>query len=657
MRYAVALTLALIVALAATPPVAQPISDEIQIRVTATGTANPLSKGNEVWVMHAPGLDTNREYKGWEKRGTEVLVSYGDNRGATLSWTIAPGPSDTLILHKHPYSGIVEISVNGTTETHDLYSPNDEKLTINLAPDSREKWKEVQFNSIFTPLSGRLITLPAPKREGTGGAVTSVGDNAVVLTHDGTIYIVPPTLQPIESSIAPPYNGFDAYAADSKRPPYDSMSHNFANFRYNDIQFVRTQGHVGFAVSYTKYHAEKKCYTTTLSFLHVGSFSTPIDQWKARSEDWVDIFDTKPCLPLKNEWRAIEGHMAGGRIAFDGKDTLYLASGDYAWDGIYGPLSPYANGVPVAQDPSTGYGKVVQLNLETGVARTLARGLRNVQGIGIDRTGQVWTVEHGMRGGDELNRISAGENFGWPFESYGTLYSGMPIPSVRSHGRHENFTKPIYAWLPSIAVSGLDRIENFHDAWDGDLIVATLAGMKLVRLRIEDGRVIFAEDIVIGKRIRDVYQHSSGELILWTDSRELIFLRPNEEKIEYSLLDYVLKDKMDLPPAQRSRVEEALDTCLTCHTLGRSDDARAPSLARVFGSQLGSTNFKGYSRALRESDKRWDEENLRSFIKSPTNFLPGTTMPTPNIQEDTVVDLLISVLQHLARTIEPFPER
>ena len=128
---------------------------------------------------------------------------------------------------------------------------------------------------------------------------------------------------------------------------------------------------------------------------------------------WKILFESNPCLPLKETYRALEGHMAGGRIAFDGQETLYLASGDYHWDGMYAPAA-------LAQDEAADYGKVIAINVFSGNAEQVSRGHRNTQGIAIDNSGSIWVTEQGVRGGDELNLIKKGENYGWPDASLGT---------------------------------------------------------------------------------------------------------------------------------------------------------------------------------------------------------------------------------------------
>ena len=277
---------------------------------------------------------------------------------------------------------------------------------------------DLRFSSVFTPLQGTVVNIPEPERDGNGGGMTSWGNYLVVITHEGKIYFVDQNYKVIQSGIEAPFNGFEDYLAAAAKPPFDKYDHNFTNFRYNDITYFESNNRHGFLVSYTKYDKLNACYTTTISRLYVDETLESNIDYKISSDLWSDIYQTSPCLPLKQEWRAIEGHMAGGRIAFDGDKTLYLSSGDYSWDGMYGPRTipgtDPKNGPAVAQDPNADYGKVIAIDLVTEQARQISRGHRNMQGITIDRNGRVWTVEHGARGGDELNLITEGENYGWP---------------------------------------------------------------------------------------------------------------------------------------------------------------------------------------------------------------------------------------------------
>jgi glucose/arabinose dehydrogenase len=297
-------------------------------------------------------------------------------------------------------------------------------------------------------------------------------------------------------------------------------------------------------------------------------------------------------LPLKQEKRAIEGHMAGGRLAFAPPDTLVLASGDYNLDGVYGPGA-------AAQDPSMDYGKVIEINLGTGAATIVSSGHRNMQGISFDHDGKLWVVEHGMRGGDEINHVVAGENYGWPKETLGTLYNKMPWPSGHSYGRHEQFRSPTFAWLPSVAPSGLTLIDGFHETWDRDLLMSTLRLQSLYRIRIEDERVKFAERIFVGKRIRYVQQHSDGRIVLWTDDHEMIFLTIDEEGFITEFIDDHF-DEAGYSVTARQNIQDALESCMQCHSFDPGDHVNAPSLGRIFNAPIAGLEFavSGYVWAV-----------------------------------------------------------
>jgi len=510
---------------------------------------------------------------------------------------------------------------------------------------------DLNISSIFTSLYGSVVYIPKPDRKGSGGAVTSWGQYIVVMTHEGKIYFVDQNLNHALSNIAAPFNGYEDYVEAATKPPFDEADYAFRRFRYNDIAQFVSHGRRGFLVSYTKYHKEKHCYTNTISRLYIGTSDEEIVSTPIVSNLWTDIYETNPCLPLKRQLNAIEGHMAGGRMVFDGDRTVYLASGDYHWDGLAGPrTAPGTNpetAPAVAQDPATDYGKVLAIDVETGKARQVSRGHRNMQGIALDRAGRVWVVEHGVRGGDELNLVIEGENYGWPLESYGTKYSGKPLRGVVSFGRKEQFRRPKVAWLPSIAVSGLMRIEGFHRAWDGDLLAATLKGKMLVRIHIADGQVIYSEYIDVGNAIRHVHQHSDGRIVLWMSDKRLIVLSPALGNLGWEYVRARLST-MEADEDVVRRVRKTIHACMECHSLDPAENTYAPSLANIFGAPIGSTKYRGYSEALLSDRRIWTREILAEYLSDPQSAIPGTTMAEPGISEKIVLEKTIDILEGLA---------
>lgn len=181
-----------------------------------------------------------------------------------------------------------------------------------------------------------------------------------------------------------------------------------------------------------------------------------------------------------------------------------------------------------AQDLSRDWGKVVRINPDGSipddnpfVGRPNARpeiwsyGHRNPQAAGLHpETGELWIVDHGPRGGDEVNVVRKGLNYGWPVINYGVHYSGQRIPHSR-----EGMEQPLYYWDPSIAPSGM----TFYTAdrapqWSGNLFVGALAGQHLARLILKGEQIVAEEKLLtdLGERIRDVRQGPDGAIYVAT---------------------------------------------------------------------------------------------------------------------------------------------
>ena len=209
----------------------------------------------------------------------------------------------------------------------------------------------------------------------------------------------------------------------------------------------------------------------------------------------------------------------GSRLVFRPDGTLFVTLGDRLTHR------------EAAQDLAVTLGKVVRINGDGSIPRDnpfvgrdgvrteiWSYGHRNVQAAALDASGRLWTVEHGARGGDELNQPQAGRNYGWPIITYGVDYSGARIGVSTSRPGME---QPVYYWDPVIAPSGaVFYTGDRFSAWRGDLLVGSLQPGRLVRLRLAEGRVVLEERYVIepGERIRDVRQGSDGSIYLLTDS-------------------------------------------------------------------------------------------------------------------------------------------
>jgi glucose/arabinose dehydrogenase len=211
-------------------------------------------------------------------------------------------------------------------------------------------------------------------------------------------------------------------------------------------------------------------------------------------------------------------HFAG-RMEFDRQGNLYVAVGDRGEMNRAQDTGDDAGGVHrITTDGQPAPGNPF-LNDSSVNDTFYTFGNRNIQGMTIHpETGEIWSHEHGPRGGDEINIIRAGTNYGWPEITYGIGYSGQPITMDT---KKEGMAQPLHYWDPSIAPSGMAFYTgDLFPQWQGDLFVGALKMRKLVRLEIDNGKVTEEEDLLtdLGERIRDVRMGPDGALWLLTDS-------------------------------------------------------------------------------------------------------------------------------------------
>jgi len=228
------------------------------------------------------------------------------------------------------------------------------------------------------------------------------------------------------------------------------------------------------------------------------------------------------------------GQHFGSRIAWLPDGTLLMSIGD-------GGNPPQRVGNMLARDQAQNLGShngsILRLTLEGKAApgnplagrsgalpEIWSYGHRNIQGLTVDPEGRVWASEHGPRGGDEINRIEGGKNYGWPLQSFGLDYSSRePI------GKHSvpGMVDPVVAWSPSPAPSGLAWYTgSAFPQWRGSLFSGSLAGEDLRRIAFDkDGKAVRQEKLDIGARVRDVRQGPDGQLYVLTDEDKSRLLR------------------------------------------------------------------------------------------------------------------------------------
>ncbi|ATC24518.1 PQQ-dependent sugar dehydrogenase [Caulobacter vibrioides] len=211
----------------------------------------------------------------------------------------------------------------------------------------------------------------------------------------------------------------------------------------------------------------------------------------------------------------------GGRVVFDRAGKLFITTGERA----------YPAGRVQSQNLDGTLGKVVRINADGSIPSDnpfvntagakpdiWSLGHRNIQSATLDAQGRLWTVEHGARGGDELNRPEPGKNYGWPLITYGEEYSGKAISDGAT--QKEGLEQPVYYWDPVIAPSGMALYDGaLFPALKGSLLIGSMREQHVARLVLKDDKVVGEERLFtdIGGRVRDVAVGPDGAIYVLTD--------------------------------------------------------------------------------------------------------------------------------------------
>lgn len=238
--------------------------------------------------------------------------------------------------------------------------------------------------------------------------------------------------------------------------------------------------------------------------------------------DGLQLLDVK--VIWRQEPKTIgRGHF-GGRLVFAADGKLFISSGDRQ------RFEP-------AQDLGSNLGKIVRINADGSIPEDnpfvkkagargdiWALGNRNPLGLAIDPASQqLWEHEMGPKGGDEVNLIERGKNYGWPIVSPGDHYNDASIPR---HSTRPQFVAPLHSWNPSISPSGMAFYTgNVFSAWRGNALLGGMSSEALIRLTVNDGKVTGVERIGMQRRIRDVIQAPDGAVLLLSDGDNADLLR------------------------------------------------------------------------------------------------------------------------------------
>lgn len=329
-------------------------------------------------------------------------------------------------------------------------------------------------------------------------------------------------------------------------------------------------------------------------------------------------------------------HGSGGKILLQ-EDEIYLTVGFPIPDDVVGKKAILDTGLDKtpAQNPTSQLGKVLRINRKTGAVDLFTLGHRNPQGLALTNNGRLLLTEHGPQGGDELNFLSSGGNYGWPIKTFGTRYGTYDYdwPEYANQNIKKRFKEPLFAFVPSIGISPVIQTKSFSSRWKNDILVGALKAQSLFRLHFgENQNIVYSEPIWIGHRVRDIFERDS-KIYLLTDDPFLIEISVDKEKLNKN----TTKDDLYFS-------SEAAKKCIVCHSFGQTTpSSSAPSLQGVVGRKIATDSFIGYSDSFKKSNIVWTKQNLKEFLVAPSKSVPGTTMPNiylTNKEIDEVVEIL-----------------
>ena len=275
---------------------------------------------------------------------------------------------------------------------------------------------------------------------------------------------------------------------------------NDSRFAINDIAVLsQSQSAANLLISYPRLGLQRDCVEVVVENVNYDRINQKINRVKT----WLV---TKPCVPIS----AVQ-HTSGRFAVIDSK-SAYVTIGDLGYTQISN------------RKKRGDLGSIFKVS-STSVSK-FSQGHRNAQGILLYNGKDLLAAEHGPRGGDELNLIKAGSDYGWPFVTYGQPYGPGDYVRPSKTGTHAGFVEPLKYWVPSIAPTELVQLpKSGWGDWSNQLVLGTLREQVLVFMAIDERFVVTnTVNVDIGERIRDLEVLSTGELVATTDSGKLLVI-------------------------------------------------------------------------------------------------------------------------------------
>lgn len=458
---------------------------------------------------------------------------------------------------------------------------------------------EISTNYIYGTLHDVKVTdylIFSKRKVQSGGGLNFFGERRVLLVAgDGEIVLLDfeqDQIRVTPTTLSTPYDP-RSYRESSEDPT--------SYFRVTDSLVETIAGKPAkLYVSYHHWNSESNCLT-----LKVAEAAIDFEHFGQSDLEWTERFTSSPC---------VVGHLnngTGGRLALLGDHTLLLTVGTSVYS-----LSDEESAIST-------YGKIIALDKRSWDSRIFSSGHRNPQGLLVVHDEIVWSTEHGPKGGDELNLIKDGADYGWPLASYGTNYGRKTFSGSNTPGDHTSGVRPVYSWVPSIGISSLISMHGASfPSWRDDFMVSSLLsevyGRSLYRVKIVKERVVVNERMYTGLPVRDLLELEDGRLVLW-EGRQIIQV---------------------LEPA-----ELVFSQCNECHSM--EEEGIGPPLMGIVGDPVARSERHQYSDAMKRFGGSWTRRRLDDFLQDPSKLVPGTTMVMPGIADPEQRDAIIDYLEEL----------
>ncbi len=460
------------------------------------------------------------------------------------------------------------------------------------------------INTALVPLEITYESGLIADKQVPGGALARLGRGLLLATGRGTWYEIAwdsgQSLRARQLNIPAPPTNLDRLPENLEKPPW---------LRVTGLAVSATPESVTVYVAHEAWRPDERCLVLQVSAMRLHGT-------EAADTGWRPVYVTRPCISLDRQYDRYE---TGGRLLLQSDGSLLLTVGDFGKN----------RETQLSQDPDGDYGKTLRIGPH-GKRSLFTMGHRNPGGLTADRAGNLWEAEHGPRGGDELNLLVAGANYGWPITTYGTDYGTYRWRNPPPDSPRSPFREPSFVFTPSVAISSIIALEGTRfKPWAGDLLAGSLNGERLLRFRLTGTRPVYAEPLQINRRIRDLVEGEDGRIVLWTDGGDLVWLEPASDVMLGAF---------------------AYEVCKNCHgSLGGAVRRTVPPLAGVIGRKVASLTDFAYSDGLRKVDGVWTEQRLDAFLESPSRFAPGNTMSFPGIANSVERRLILDFIREESR--------